>query len=564
MKRMKKMKKIISLLAAVVMVFTMTFSAAATETGGTPPAPAAGTTAKVTIKCPEGGHVFNAYQIFQGNVDSTGTTMSDIEWAGGVAQGTELINDIQNITLADGVTKPFAGCTTAPSIAEVLSKANDNSETVQKFADAVKKYKSDVKTTSNHDPNANTYTIEGLTAGYYMILDEPTTGSDITPSAIIVHLIGKDIEIDAKVDVATVSKNTYPDFYSVGDEAPYKLRGTLPGSFNATTTGGNEYKYSFVDTFDKELQPASDWEFSNADPAADGTKTLNKGVKVELQNGENTTDVTNNFTSTWNENDHVLKVRCADLRGVADVDKDSAIVVTYKAKVNEKPANAPGINNKVTLYYGDKHTKEADETVFTLELVVKSVDGADNTKALNGAEFVLSRVVNNEGAATTEYLKITKSEGKPDELSWVEDQKDATTLKTEGEEGEGENKKALGKFNVTGLTTGTYTLTETKAPEGYNKLDKDVKVEISGTAQRNSSGKKVLVSLGITANGEAGEVEKIDEAYTGTVSITIANNKGSVLPSTGGMGLTIIYAVGAILLVGAGILLVTRRRMKAK
>ena len=555
---MKRMKKLISLIAAVVMVLTMTVSAsAAGETPGK-------TTAKVTIKCGE-GHTFNAYQIFKGTVDSTGTTIADIEWAEGVKKPDEdatLIPDIQAIVLADGVTRPFAGCSDAASIAEVLSKANDNSETVQDFAEVVKKHKSETHTTSTY--STGTYTFDNLTVGYYLILDEPTPGGpDVTPSSIIVHLIGKDIEIDAKVDVATVSKNAYPDFYNVGDEVEYKLRGTLPSSFDATTSG-NEYKYTFEDTFDPELGSASDWEYSNDAPGADGTRVLNKGVKVELQKqettGEITTDVTDKFKSTWNETNHTLKVSCDNLKALTDINRDSAIVVTYKAKVNAKKDKTAGIDNKVKLYYGEKTTKEAEETVFTLKLVVKMVDGTETTKALNGAEFILSRTVTKDGATTTQYLKTTDA----DPISWVATAEEATTLTTSGEEGEGEEKKPLGKFDVTGLATGTYMLIEKKAPEGYNKLDGNVEVKISGEAQRNSSGKKVLTSLGVTAGGKDGVVEKIDGAYTGVLTITIANNKGSVLPSTGGMGLTVIYAVGAVLLVGAGILLVTRRRMKTK
>lgn len=104
-----------------------------------------------------------------------------------------------------------------------------------------------------------------------------------------------------------------------------------------------------------------------------------------------------------------------------------------------------------------------------------------------------------------------------------------------------------GKFNFGGLAAGTYTLVETKAPAGYNKLEKDITVKVD--AEINEEAKEVKWSVTVDGN-----------AVDGT-AITVENNKGSTLPSTGGMGTTILYIVGAVLVVGAGVVLFTKRRM---
>ena len=119
-----------------------------------------------------------------------------------------------------------------------------------------------------------------------------------------------------------------------------------------------------------------------------------------------------------------------------------------------------------------------------------------------------------------------------------------------------------GLFSVAGLDDGTYKLREIKAPAGYNLLPNDVAVVIKATTANGQSwtGKAAsdaLTKLEVTAGGEAGT----GNVTNGIAAITIANNKGATLPSTGGMGTTVFYLAGGILAVGAGVLLIAKRRM---
>ena len=106
---------------------------------------------------------------------------------------------------------------------------------------------------------------------------------------------------------------------------------------------------------------------------------------------------------------------------------------------------------------------------------------------------------------------------------------------------------ADGTFNIKGLDAGTYTLKETTTPDGYNTCD-DTKVKISATHQEDSSGTKATLTL----------------SEDSTVNNTIINKSGSELPHTGGIGTTVFYVLGGILVIGAGIVLITRRRMNVQ
>lgn len=105
---------------------------------------------------------------------------------------------------------------------------------------------------------------------------------------------------------------------------------------------------------------------------------------------------------------------------------------------------------------------------------------------------------------------------------------------------------ADGKFNIIGLDAGTYTLRETEAPSGFNKCA-DITIVISAKHNEN-----------VTAGAD------LELTHSQNMANTIEDKKGSTLPETGGIGTTIFYVVGVVLMLGAGVLLITKRRMSAK
>lgn len=179
--------------------------------------------------------------------------------------------------------------------------------------------------------------------------------------------------------------------------------------------------------------------------------------------------------------------------------------------------------------------------VFTYELDTTKVDGTDTTKVLKDAEFKLYR---KNSSNTNEYVKVEDGKVK----GWTTNADEASVLKSGND----------GKFVVKGLDDGTYYLKETKAPSEYNLLASDIKLEIKATTtngQNWNGTDEALTAIEIKVNDG-----NTTSGTNGTVSTTVENNKGSVLPSTGGIGTTIFYVIGGILMVGAGVILVSRRR----
>ena len=189
-------------------------------------------------------------------------------------------------------------------------------------------------------------------------------------------------------------------------------------------------------------------------------------------------------------------------------------------------------------------TREDKVIVFTYELDTTKVDGQDNAKKLEDAEFKLHNV-DNKWAIVNSDNKVT---------GWADTEEGGSKLTSD----------ANGLFKVIGLDDGTYYLKETKAPTGYNLLSSEITVVITATTTNGQTwtdgqASSALTNLAVTADSTAGT----GNTSTGVAGITVANNKGSTLPETGGMGTTIFYVIGAILVIGAGVVLITRKRMSA-
>ena len=148
-----------------------------------------------------------------------------------------------------------------------------------------------------------------------------------------------------------------------------------------------------------------------------------------------------------------------------------------------------------------------------------------------------------EGMDTSKYESTTTKYAKKVETQVIEK---AEEVKYTAEVG------ADGVLRFEGLAAGDYVITEIKAPDGYNKLDTPINVTINWAAPAEGTG----TNCTWTSEGR--------EVVDGVIQVPVLNNTGSLLPSTGGIGTTIFYVVGGILVIGAGILLVTKRRMKAQ
>lgn len=520
---MKKMKKVMALLLSLVMVLAMSVVAFADEAA----------TYTITINNAETGHTYEAYQIFAGTLSEG--VLSDINWG----------NDVKVFE--------YGGTTVAKDIAKALTNAN--------AADFASVAGSNLKSTTSGKYSSGKIT--DLTAGYYLVKDKDGTVSGHSSYTSYLLRVAGNVEVTPKTGVPTVEKKvkenvktvnengtdtdrnipTYPipakyndvADYNIGDKVPFQLVGTMPSNIDKYV----HYYYEFADTLSNGL-------------------TYNKDAVVKIDGVEISSDKVT-VESTGNS----LKVIFNDIKEVAEVTKDSIVTVDYTAILNSNAViGLDGNPNEVKLIFSNNPNMTGDGTgkpgdtgetpidkviVFTYELDVEKVDGTEDTKKLANAEFVLKRKV----GETTEYAVVNDKERLE---KWVNSIDAATKLVT----------GADGLVKVAGLDDGTYYLEETKAPSQYNKLSEDVVIVISATTVNNQSWKEtasdVLTEIKVTVN----DVKTNGDVKNGSVKVTVENYKGSELPSTGGMGTTIFYVVGSILVLGAAILLITKKRMSAR
>lgn len=493
---MKHLKKLASLLLALTLVFALAATAGAEEE----------TTYSITINNSATGHTYEAYQIFTG--DLNGTTLSNIVWGSGISvEGKTALGD-------------------AAAKAETLKTEAD----AKAFAQAVAPYLATVAGSSNPVTDDN-YVISGLAAGYYLVKDQngSLNGDNDSYTEYIIKVVSN-TTATPKSDVPTVQKKVkdindstetaatdWQDSadYDIGDKVPFQLKATLADNVSSYTT----YKVVFHDTQSKGL-------------------TYNNDAKVYIDGRE-----INGFTVTSAVNADgttTLTVSCDDVKTLG-AGNSSVITVEYTANLNENAVlGSAGNPNEVYLEYSNNPNKSEsgnNETgntpkdvviVFTYKVVINKVT-ADNA-LLKGAAFKLEKKIKGESEDTWKLVKEFN----------VDEQNPASS------------------FTFTGLDDGTYRLTETVTPDGYNTID-PITFNINAT---HSEGDTPALT-GLNGTKGTGEITFTSNVTDGSLTANVVNKSGSTLPETGGMGTTLFYVIGGILAVAAIVLLVTKKRMNS-
>ena len=422
---------------------------------------------------------------------------------------------------------PFASCATAADVADVLDQKADDSEISQAFATAIAAYAITVAGTSTYADGA--YTISNLNDGYYLV-SSTSVPTDGAYTRYILKLVG-DSEVDTKSDVPSVDKNIIENNnevkvndVNIGDTITYELTATLPSNYGDYDT----YYLAFHDTFDAGIDAPKNFTVKVGDTEIDSTK----------------------YNLTTNDNSFVLTI--SDLKTAdSTATKDSKVTVTYESELNSNAViGGTGNVNTVYLEYSNNPNKDNADSkgktpdhkvvTFTYELDITKVDSDNTETKLAGAEFTLKN-------ADGKFYTATASDGVYKVTGLTADNASATTFVSD----------ANGSIKIQGLDVGTYTLTETKAPDGYNLLSNSIEVVISATYQDND-GVNNIDTLSATVDNVAATTDKT----AGTVSLTVENNSGSILPSTGGIGTTIFYIAGGLLIVAAAIMLIVRKHKK--
>lgn len=564
---MKRIKKLASLLLAMIMVFAM--SATAFAANGS-------YVLKInTVK----GHTYKIYQVATGDVAATESKLANIK-AGENAKAEYKTDAAMEKALAG--LKDLTGA----DLGEAAEALVDTDGTPVATVDG------------GEAGGEKSVTLDG---GYYVIIDTYTNGSTTDPtdgsdsrSRTMVTLVQdttmtpKDTTIKPDKKIVDDGQELDTNEVSIGDVVTYKLSGLVPDMQDFTT-----FKYVFVDTMSKGLTPTDDIVVGARLPGSVGTKDATFEVTGL------TTDATTGVTT----------IRIALLNAISySEDKGATVSVQITATLNKEAVVTPAANpNDVKIDYSNDSNASYDGTpdfkpgepngetpkvtvqTYTTELTITKVDGEG--KKLPGAKFKLEstnsvsvgyvtgqeyveaadgtwyKLVDNsytQTAPATDGSDANKYASTTTKYKLVDVNKETYTTAAYSSEAfvdpretiDGVNNDAYGTVKFTGLGKGHYKLSEIVTPDGYNSIDGDIEFDIEWTKKDGFIVSNVTEGYKITVTPDNG---------LGTVLGTeIQNLSGTLLPSTGGIGTTIFYVVGGILVIGAGILLVTKKRMSAR
>lgn len=512
MKGSIEMKKFLAIILTLAIVFSFSAVAFAAET--TPTA-----------------HTYKAYQIFAGTLSTTGgaAELKDITWGNGIKSANFLAALKSDTTFGD----TFDECDSAAEVAAILGDINgtgswgDKSDNANHFARLAYQYKDGSGVTATAGTTS-------LDAGYYLVVDTtsfPAGETGTYRNLALLQMTGKGtFDIEMKSSVPTVEKKVkdindsnneglsqWQDSadYDIGDTIPFRITATIGQDISAFSA----YKLVFHDTGCGGL----DVDGESFVIKVDGGDALDGAKYSVAESG-------NNFTVTIND----VKAEGATA--------GSVITVEYNAVLDtDAVIGAAGNPNEVYLEYSSNPnfistTLTPDETnemgktpvdkviVFTYQINVNKIEMVDETQQpLNGAGFTLYKK-NSEGNYVAVGEEITNANGNT--------------------------------FSFIGIDDGDYKLEETTVPKGYAKM---TDLEFTVSAEHDVlSDDPALQSL---TGGDifTGTVDDI-----GILEGDIENNrKGTLLPETGGMGTTVFYIIGSVLVIGAAILLITKKRMKS-
>lgn len=574
---MKKLKFLSALVMSIMMLLTLCI-----------PAFAADPTYTITIlpnSADKASHTYEAYQIFKGDLDEG--TLSNIVWGSGL-DASKTVGEktiYQALAALDAV---FTDADTAEEIADALSSAELDAGKIPEIAKIFGAYLTDVHIDSSK--SGSNVSINDLPVGYYLIkdADAPLDNDDAAYTSYLLRLT-KNISVSVKSSIPSMDKNiiTADDTaskaadYSIGDDVPFQLTATIPDMANY-----NSYYFVFSDTMSEGLTFNNDAAITIIDADNKVLKTLTKDEDYLVVTDDETNSVRiilTNFVQ-YNTKDYIGKT----------------VKVAYTARLNEnaQPGGVPDTKNSAQLIFSNNpnftydndnddepdpgepigKTPFSETMVYTTGIKVVKVD-AENLKRLNGAEFTI------EGDGVKDVIRITYGFKEDTDGTYymltdgsyteeaptpaTEDKYDSTTIlykltKDVASVGDANYIKGVGSVgddgivSFTGLSSGIYTITESKTPYGYNTIG-SFKIEITAEPSETECkwDAKVIDDGGMT-------IDELKEDDTALFTVIVKNSKGTLLPSTGGIGTKIFYIVGSVLVLVAVVLLVTRKRVNAK
>lgn len=434
---------------------------------------------------------------------------------------------------------------------------------------------------SNEDESVTVTTVSGLDYGYYLLVPFGTSGpkDDYATMFSLNTLSGNDTAIYVKGVYPTVDKTigdsgAASNAASIGDEVEFTLTSAVPDM-----TGYDKYFFIANDTLSRGL------DFDSISEVKIGSTILTQ----DTSENHNTADTGYYLVKTDNaDGTEALKIVFKNFVQYR-TQADAAISIKYTAILNESAAVGAENTNEATITYSNDPTatyqgenepagnepvgESASSTTktYTTSLTINKVDGTNN--ALTGAAFRITGngvnkvittgdvyVVDNENGSYYKLVDGTYTLTDPNGENIDQTKYDSTTTKYEKKTettltGKGENSvnveafvNSAGQLTFSGLGEGTYTISEIVTPDGYNSIA-DFNVTITFDANTGT----------FSATATGGNTVSVNN--DNILSMNVVNQSGSTLPSTGGIGTTMFYILGALLVICAGVLLITRTRM---
>ena len=498
---MKHARKLASLLLALVMVFalaTTAFAQDVTVTGGT---------GSITISNAAKGETYTIYKLFDATVNADG---SSIAYTGTIPES------LKTYFTADknGYISATADATDGENMSEGLKAAL---KTWTATATAAKTAESD----------GSALNFKELAYGYYVVT---TTQGDML------------ISVDSTMPNATIvdknsstpkdlTKTASKDDVSIGDTVTYTVRFKTSNYYGAGTNAKEILSYTIEDTLPDFLRDVNVTSIIVDDDGNDTT----------------TTDRTT-VTAQFNEDKKIVIDWYDEANNQFLYDNGATITITYTAVVTEKATiDGAGNTNKVTVTWTTKDGEppvpgklEEEKTIYTYAIALKKVSdkGVNLPDAVFEFPFYVKSTPDANGAYI--YAGTTAEAGLTNKITTPAD----------------------GVIVVKGVKSGSYEIKEDTAPAGYNKLTEPVTVEAVKTGETTTHITVYLDKDGNKVDESAKVTEvKVDIDTIAATAVVVVNKAGTELPSTGGVGTTIFYVLGAVLVVGAGVLLVTKKRM---
>ena len=498
---MKYTKKLLSLVLVLVLALALAVPGFAAT--ATPEVPADQGTGKITIGEVIEGKTYDIYRIFDLSYNAANkayTYTLSSAWAGFLGY--------------DGVSA-YVTADEQGYISWV--NENDDSETVAGLAALALKYAEahDIAPVASVKADKSGAEFTGLKLGYYLV--DSSTGALCSLNTTATEVI-----INEKNEVPVIDKEVKDTDDGAGAIVDYTI------TIDAKDGAEKYLVHDKMTNLELVGTPTVTYYATKAN-ANEGTEG------IELTAGDQYNDTTSNsdgcafhiaFTDAY----------CATLKN------GNTIVITYQARITEAAVEAGSAKNDVHLNYGSDGnvTHETVESKLHEFDVFKYADVEDKETPLAQAVFALKH----NDTAVNLYAKGTEEVQVGDETVTVpvyymcdNDSCDGTTAHTHVTQ---ITTDATGRFIIKGLHDGNYTLSEVDAPDGYNQLNGDIAVTIA------ENGSVTYTYNKVTSDGP---------------TVKVLNETGTVLPGTGGMGTTIFYTLGGVLVVGAAILLVTKKRV---